>query len=171
MKLTNNEKKVLKLLLDDGRIADATMATSLKISTQAIGKIRKKLEENGVIEGYSCNVSFEKLGIRSFTLGFLDLNTQFWEERGQVKGRETIKNVPHTIFACIPPGSDTSALVLQAFRNGVERDRYLHLVETKYAHYGKYKKTYMFSSLNFLKNNPKDLIKLILDQKPIVPKL
>ena len=43
--LTKNEKQTLKMLLDNGRISDVEMASKLKITTQAVGKIRKGLEE------------------------------------------------------------------------------------------------------------------------------
>ncbi len=68
MKLTRNEKGVLKLLLENGRIADVDMASKLKISTQAVGKIRRKLEEKNVITGYTCNLNLEKLGLNVLTL-------------------------------------------------------------------------------------------------------
>ena len=43
MWLTKHEKEVLKLLLDDGKISDTSMAEKLNISTQAVGRIRKRL--------------------------------------------------------------------------------------------------------------------------------
>ena len=40
MWLTKHEKEVLKLLLEDGKLSDTSIAERLNISTQAIGRIR-----------------------------------------------------------------------------------------------------------------------------------
>jgi len=45
MWLTKNEKEVLKLLLSNGKLSDTSIAEKLDISTQATGRIRKRLEE------------------------------------------------------------------------------------------------------------------------------
>ena len=48
--LTGNEKKVLMKIIEEGRIADTEMAKSMNISQQGIFRIRRKLEDLGVIE-------------------------------------------------------------------------------------------------------------------------
>ena len=58
MKFTKNEKKVLRLLLKDGRTLNTKIAERLTISKQAVGKIRKKLENQGVINSYSVKLDF-----------------------------------------------------------------------------------------------------------------
>jgi DNA-binding Lrp family transcriptional regulator len=169
MKLTKNEKELLKLLLDNGRIADVDMAAQLRISTQAVGKIRKKLEENGVIEGYSCQVNYEKLGLNVFALSLIKINNQYWKDFGEIKGRDIIKKTPWSITTIMPVGSDINLISLQAFRDVKEKDRYFHMINTRHSDHTEVKQMYPFSSLNFMKNSANDLLKLVLDNKPIVP--
>jgi len=169
MKFTKNEKEVLKLLLDNGRISDVDIANTLNISTQAVGKIRKKLEENRVIEGYSCNLNYEKLGLNIFSLSLMKMKQKYWEEFGDIKGRDLIKQSPRTILSCITTGSEVNVIVLRAFRDIKEMDRYFHLVNTTYHDHTELVNMYPFSTLNFMKNTPAALFKLLLDDRPIVP--
>ena len=60
IKLTNNEKKVLMKIIEEGRIADTDMAKSMNLSQQGIFRIRRKLEDSGIIEGYYPNINFKK---------------------------------------------------------------------------------------------------------------
>jgi|SRR3989344_1703405 len=61
--LTYNEKKIVQMLLEKGNITDTGISAKLNISKQAIGKIRKKLEEKKIIQGYSINVDLKSIGI------------------------------------------------------------------------------------------------------------
>ena len=68
MWLTKNEKKVLKLLVDNAKLSDTSIANQLNISSQAVGKIRKKLEEE-IIEKYTVKLDLKKLGLNLFIMG------------------------------------------------------------------------------------------------------
>ena len=61
LKLTRNEKTVLKSLIVNGRISDSEIAKKLGITAQAVGKIRRKLEKMELIKGYTTLVDYEKL--------------------------------------------------------------------------------------------------------------
>ena len=73
MWLTKNEKKVLKLLIGNAKLSDTSIANQLNISSQAVGQIRKKLEEE-IIEGYTVNINPSKLGINVFVIGPIKFN-------------------------------------------------------------------------------------------------
>ena len=75
MELTKNEKKVLKLLIDNSRISDSDMATKLGISSQAVGKIRRKLEST-VIDSYTINLNYPKMGITIFAVAIAKINRE-----------------------------------------------------------------------------------------------
>jgi len=168
MNITKNEKNILKLLLDNGRVSDVEMAQKLKISTQAVGKIRKKLEDSGVIESYSCDLNYEMLGLNVFSLSLMKLKNTFWKNYGDLQGRDLIKKTPRTILSCLSSGSDVNFITLQAFRDVKEMDRYFHLMNTHYDH-EEIVRVFSFSPLNFIKNSARGLFKLVLDEKPIVP--
>ena len=59
MQLTRNEKRVLKLLVDNAKLSDISMANKLNISGQAVGKIRHYLEQN-IIKKYTLTKIKEK---------------------------------------------------------------------------------------------------------------
>ena len=84
VKLTNNEKKTLKLLLQNGRATDTDISQDLKITKQAVGKIRKKLEETGIIRGYSPEVDYGKMGISTFAIAILKFKSKAWEDFGEI---------------------------------------------------------------------------------------
>jgi DNA-binding Lrp family transcriptional regulator len=67
MKLTKNEKTVLKLLLDNAKISDSAIAAKLKISSQAVGKIRRKLEKT-VIDSYTVNLNYKSVCYFAFKI-------------------------------------------------------------------------------------------------------
>ncbi len=66
IRLTRNDKYVLKQLIGHGRISDSATAEKIGVTPQAVLKIRNKLEEAGIIEGYTPNVNYKKLGITHF---------------------------------------------------------------------------------------------------------
>ena len=76
MKLTRNERRTLHLLIENGRASDAEIARDMKITPQAVGKIRKKLESEGVIRGYSTSVDYEKLGIKVLAIAMFHFTAE-----------------------------------------------------------------------------------------------
>lgn len=90
MWFTKNEKKVLKLLVDDAKLSDTAIANKLNISSQAIGRIRKKLEEE-IIGGYTLELDLEKLGLK--TVYIIDAN--YSSEESEKAIREKLCNCPN----------------------------------------------------------------------------
>lgn len=72
MWLTKNEKKVLQLLLENSRVSDTDIAKKLNISSQAVGRIRKELEEE-LITNYSLDINIDKVGIKVCTIIRFDI--------------------------------------------------------------------------------------------------
>lgn len=66
-KLQNNECLVLKYLVENARASDSYIAEKIGISTQAVGKIRRKLEEQRVILGYNVQLNQHSVGLELFT--------------------------------------------------------------------------------------------------------
>lgn len=79
LRLTNNEKTVLKKLIDSGRVSDSQMSDEMKISQQAVNQIRNRLEELGVIKGYMPIIDFEKIGLRLFNFVGIQIKPELWE--------------------------------------------------------------------------------------------
>ncbi|MGD9276883.1 MAG: Lrp/AsnC family transcriptional regulator [Candidatus Pacearchaeota archaeon] len=115
MWLTKNEKKVLKLLIEDGKLSDTTISNKLNISSQAIGRIRKKLEEE-IIKGYTLELDLPKLGINSFFIckGKLTPEARRIDKKEIEKEILENKNII-TLFNLI--GDECSYVLIGGFRN------------------------------------------------------
>jgi DNA-binding Lrp family transcriptional regulator len=72
--LSRKEKLLLHYLLRDGRMFNTTISKKLGISSQVTGRIRKNLERDGVIKGYSTELNHNFLGIKTFVLVFFNFN-------------------------------------------------------------------------------------------------
>ncbi|WP_137170228.1 Lrp/AsnC family transcriptional regulator [Marinomonas sp. FW-1] len=55
--------KLLKLLEDNGRLTFAELGKMVHLTAPAVAERVRKLEESGVITGYSAQVNLEKVGI------------------------------------------------------------------------------------------------------------
>ena len=60
--LDNLDREILKILSNNGSISHRKIATKLKKSPVTISKRIKGLEEKGIINGYTININYEKLG-------------------------------------------------------------------------------------------------------------
>jgi len=169
MNFTKHEKEIIKLLLENGRMTDMDIAGKLKISAQAVGRIRGKLKDNGIIEGYSCNLNFEKIGINMFCLCLIQLKNKFYKNKKNHEAIEFFKNIPATIFSCMPSTSEISVISIYGFRDAKEMERYCYLIKSRMYEYIEFIGIYPFSPGNLVKNSPNQLINLILDDKPNVP--
>jgi Lrp/AsnC family transcriptional regulator, leucine-responsive regulatory protein len=62
MNLDALDKKLLRVLQDDGRLTNADLAQRIGLSPSACFRRLQRLEEHGVIEGYSATLSGEAIG-------------------------------------------------------------------------------------------------------------
>lgn len=165
--LTRNEKKVLKFLIENARITDTEIAKKLNITPQAVGKIRKKLENSGIIEGYTAKINYEKIGINVFAIGLFKFVPEVWKE---LKGKDIEEDINKRIkgehiigFYRVPEG-DVTHIVIYGFRNLDELDSYFHKLQTERGYISELRKLYILSSKSIKKDSPKDLILKILNE-------
>jgi DNA-binding Lrp family transcriptional regulator len=62
MELNETDKKILKNLLDDARFSSRQIAKNVGVSVGTVLSRIKRMEENGLIKGYSAILDHEKLG-------------------------------------------------------------------------------------------------------------
>lgn len=163
MRLTINEKKTLKLLLNNSRISDSEIAGKLNISSQAVGKIRRKLESS-VIDSYSVNLNYSKLGIQTFAISIAKI-TKNGMDKGELQVEQNLMDNPHIINVYrIPKGSSTH-VILYGFKDMNELDDFFHsykmkreihnLVETQ--------ELFSFSHNSLIKDSPSQLFHKVID--------
>lgn len=163
MKLTRNEKKTLKLLLGNGRISDSEIASKLKISNVAVGKIRRKLESS-IITSYTVEVDYAKLGIQTFAIGIAKLTSEGMD-RGELEVEQSLLKTPNIINVYrIPRGSSTH-IILYGFKDMNELDDFFHSPKMKQELHREIEthELFVFSHNSLIKQNPIQLIKKAID--------
>lgn len=115
MWFTKNEKKVLKLLLENSRLSDKIMSQKLGITSQAVGRIRKHLEKT-IIKKYSIELDLKKLGINLFeTRKFKIIPNETYPNIN--KFEEEITKIPHCYFLARTTEGINTYLACLAFAN------------------------------------------------------
>ncbi|MEP3278201.1 MAG: Lrp/AsnC family transcriptional regulator [Stappiaceae bacterium] len=57
------DETILTTLIENGRCTTAELARKVKLSSPSVAERVKRLEETGIIQGYSANVSAEAVGL------------------------------------------------------------------------------------------------------------
>jgi DNA-binding Lrp family transcriptional regulator len=158
MRLTKNEKKVLQLLLKNARISDSLIAEKLRISSQAIGKIRRKLEKS-VIESYTVNINYSKLGIKTFAIALAKLTPEGLDQ-GELEIEKKLLETANAIQVYrLPQGKFTHA-ILYGFSDVDEFDEFFHSAKTKKELHSliENEELFTFSHNSLIKNSPLQLL-------------
>ncbi len=172
MRLTNNEKKVLKLLLENSRMSDSEIALKLNISNVAVGKIRKKLEST-IIEAYSLKLNFSRMGIKTFALAITKLTNEGLN-LDLLELEKKILDLPQVIGVSRTPKGSSRYLILYAFKNLDEIDNFFHFSLSKYGldKFFENQDLFIFSDKSLIKYSCLDLFhKLIDDSKLKISKM
>jgi len=168
-KFSKNEKDILKILLNNGRITDMEISEKMNISPQAIGKIRKKLENKGIIKEYRCILDFEKIGLHTFALMHLNFYPKVYTDFGGMDIFNKLRDKFRFLFCFIPSDSEVSIICLLGFRNMVEMDSYFKKFKIQCMDYCEIKRIIPFSYDNLLSFNSSDLLKLVIDGETLDP--
>ena len=163
MNLTKNEKKVLKLLLENARVSDSLIAEKLKISSQAVGKIRRKLEKS-VIDSYTVNLNYSKLGIKTFAIALAKITAEGLD-KGELEIEKKLIETPNIIYVFrLPQGKFTHA-ILYGFSDVDELDEFFHSAKTKKELHSliENEELFTFSHNSLIKNSPIKLFHKTID--------
>jgi Lrp/AsnC family transcriptional regulator, leucine-responsive regulatory protein len=169
-KLTKNDITVLKKILDIKRIPDSDIAKTMKLSPQAIFKIRGKLEDCGIIKGYMPIIDFNKLGINVMTLIIIRLSPSMWKSFSDDQISDRISKAPYVIDAYRVADENASHVILLAFRNTAQKEKYISEIQTKFAEEVQIKSIYTFSVDKIISHSPLGLLHEIVDKKEFSPK-
>ena len=164
MELNKNEKAVLKLLLKDAKISDSAIASQIKISSQAVGKIRKKLEK-AIIKSYTLNVDFAKLGLQTFVISLAKLTSEGMDE-GEIEIERKLLEDPYIIGVYRLPSGSSTHIIRYGFRDISEMENYFHFLFKK-AELHKFienQQLFTFSHNSLIKDDSIPLIFKIIDK-------
>jgi Lrp/AsnC family transcriptional regulator, leucine-responsive regulatory protein len=74
--LDATDYRILRELCSDGRVADVMLGERVNLSSTAVARRRKMLEECGVISGYNASVSMPSLGFTGVVMVAIELSSQ-----------------------------------------------------------------------------------------------
>ncbi len=162
MWLTKNEKRVLQFLLENSRLTDTNIAEKLNISSQAVGRIRKELEEEKVIESYRAKLNSNKLGIKVFTL----IKISILKESKKKEIEQEIMALKNTIVFIKTMDGDMNYTLIMGFPLLEEMEDFIN-GETELRKNIIVKEVIPYCQKNVLKNSIRDLLKSTIDQSGI----
>ena len=164
-KLTRNEQKVLKKIIEQAKIPDLEIAHKMGLSQQAIFKIRHKLEKVGIIKGYTPIIDYKRIGIEALVVLGVKFTRYIWNKFSEEEISEKILKIPQVITAYRIPESRISHLLVMGFKNIDDKDRYLMRLQSKYAREIEIVNVYPFSVDRIIKANHIGLLNTILNPK------
>jgi Lrp/AsnC family leucine-responsive transcriptional regulator len=164
-KLTKNDQEVLKNIILQAKIPDTEIAKKTGISPQGVFKIRKKLEDSGIIKGYSPIVDYKKLGINIMVFLIIKLTPDVWDNNSDDKISERIKQIPYVINAYRLAESNVTHILLMGFRDIEQMDKYLIKIQTKFSREIEIKHVYPFSVDKIIDQSPVGLLSENIDKK------
>lgn len=74
--LDRTDFRVLRALADDGRAPDVALGERVNLSSTAVARRRKILEERGIVSGYTATIDQKKLGFSITVLVLIELSSQ-----------------------------------------------------------------------------------------------
>ncbi len=166
-KLTENDKDVLRKIIDHSKIPDSKIAEDMGISPQAVFKIREKLEGLGVIKGYTPIIDFKKIGINVLALLVLRLKPNVWDNYSDESISERISKIPYIIAAYRVADASASHILLIGFRDTEQKENYLAKIQTKHANDIEIREVYTFSTDKIIIQNPIGLLNEMIDKTDV----
>ena len=118
MELNETDKKILKNLLDDARFSSRQIAKNVGVSVGTVLSRIKKMEDDGIIKGYSVVLDHEKLGYE------LTVVTEITVSKGRLTEMENeIAKLPNVCGVYDVTGL-TDAVIIAKFRNREDLGRF-----------------------------------------------
>ncbi|MGM5487629.1 MAG: Lrp/AsnC family transcriptional regulator [Nanobdellota archaeon] len=152
MRLSENERNVLKRIMDNGRITDSDIAEQLSLSQQAVSQIRARLEETGVIQGYRPILNLEMLGIRILLFAGVEIQKDLWDDLSESEINQRLRDIPHLFELYRIPGADISHLAVYGFSDLKEQEEFMRRIESELASHISIKWSYSATVDNLLED-------------------
>jgi DNA-binding Lrp family transcriptional regulator len=163
MKLTYNELRTLRLLVQDPNLANSDISESLEITAQGVGKIRKQLIAKGLIKSHELYLDYEMLDINVHVIALVKILPSAFKKYKKKELNNVIKPI-NAIRSYAIPESDITHIIIYAFRNIKEYDRYFRNILDKFGDHVEIKKTFVLSSGSIIKSSSKDMFSDVLDK-------
>jgi Lrp/AsnC family leucine-responsive transcriptional regulator len=164
-KLTENDKDVLRKIIEYSKIPDSKIAGDIGISPQAVFKIRSKLETLGIIKGYTPIIDFKKIGIQIITIAVICIKPEAWTKHSDDYVSDRISKIPYIISAYRVSEVGASHILLLGFKDTAQKEQYMAKLQVKNASELEVKETYNFSVEKIIMQNSMGLLQEIIAKK------
>lgn len=164
MKPEKNMMNVLKAVIEEPTSSNTAIAKKIGITSAAVGKIKNKLEKDGLIKGYDVNIHYDALGVSTFVFLHVRITTDGWKYNGNMGIQDLISSNPNTMAVYRVPGREITHILLCGFRNTKELDRFLNVIQSQLSDYMEIVESYVFSCDNIIKQSFKDLLLQIIKE-------
>ncbi|WP_281276772.1 Lrp/AsnC family transcriptional regulator [Alteraurantiacibacter aquimixticola] len=108
--LDRTDLRVLRALVDNGRAADVALGEQVNLSSTAVARRRRILEEAGVITGYGAKLDQTRLGYSITVLVLIELSSQ--EESKLVEFEEAVLSCPSMSFCSFISGENDFMMMI-----------------------------------------------------------
>ncbi|MFQ5715398.1 MAG: winged helix-turn-helix transcriptional regulator [Candidatus Scalinduaceae bacterium] len=163
MKLTKNEIFALRLLVEDPLITNKDIAKKLKITSQGVGRIRKQINDKGIIKNQELSLDYEKLDINIHAIALIKILPSVFKKFKNNKLDKVLKPI-NVIRSYAIPETDITNIIIYAFRNIKEYDTYFRSILKEFGDYVEIKHTFVLSSGSIIKSSSKDMFLDVLDK-------
>lgn len=116
------DRKILAELAKDGRKSHMDIAEECGITRQTVSSRIRRLENDGVIRRYRAAIDYEMIGLRSFFVLFLKLDTA--DQTASEAFISALKADPHVLMDASITG-EWDVVLLLAFRDVREYESYI----------------------------------------------
>ncbi len=163
MKLKNNEKLALKLMVSNPDISNNEIAENLGITTQAVGKIKRQLHSKGIIERKEYVLNYEKIGVGLLAFALIKIMPKAFRKFSKTE-LDKILQPPNVIQSYVIPQTSVTHIMVYAFRNVDEYDNYFKKLQTELGEFVEIKEAFILSPKSMIKSSPKEMFLKIIDE-------
>lgn len=100
--LDKNDRAILRILQKNGRISVTTIAQTLSISESACRRRIERLEQDGIIKNYSCDIDAQKLGF-GITV-FVSISLGVLSDKDLAKFEQAVRATPEILECWLMTG-------------------------------------------------------------------
>lgn len=121
--MNKNERRVLEELSKNAKTTDKSIAEKLRITTQAVGKIRKKLEKEKIIVSYNIRLNPKAIGLNVINILAVKFSPENVEREEELK--HEITKDPRVTDCYRMLHGQASLLIVAAFKDMEESEAYI----------------------------------------------
>lgn len=108
--LDRTDLRVLRALAENGRAADVLLGDRVNLSSTAVARRRKILEEKGIISGYGAIIDQKKLGYSITVLVLIELSSQ--ADNKLMEFEEAVLECPSMSFCSFISGENDFMMLI-----------------------------------------------------------